>query len=176
MVRLIISCLFFLIQFNTIYAQQYLGENGVISFLSKAPIEDISAVNKNVAAVYDSNTLEIVFQLKIEDFIFPNKLMQDHFNESYLESDIYPNSIFEGVIIDSISNNEITIVKGNLTIHGVTKEVIVEGLLINEEKSVIIKAKFPIILEEFDIKIPKIVIYNIAEIIDVELEIVLNKI
>ena len=77
--------LFFSIQ---MHAQKYIGKKGQIGFFSKAPIEDISAVNNNVSAVYDSNTGEIVFQLKITDFIFPKKLMQEHFNENYLESDI----------------------------------------------------------------------------------------
>ena len=99
MVRQIISIFLSFICFH-ISAQQYIGYNGKISFFSEAPMEDIKATNDKVEAVYDAKTKEIVFQLRIKDFIFPKKLMQEHFNENYLESDIYPISTFQVWLID----------------------------------------------------------------------------
>ena len=160
-------------------AQKYIGKNGKIVFFSEAPIEDISAINNNVSAVYDSNTGEIVFQLKIKDFIFPKKLMQEHFNENYLESDIYPTSVFQGKVVDPkpyVIKNGNTRVKGALKIHGETNPIIVDGDLIRKEDIVNIKADFSIKLEDYNIDIPKIVIYNIAETIDINVDIKLKKV
>ena len=168
--------LFFCIHVN---AQKYIGKNGKIVFFSEAPIEDISAINNNVSGVYDSNTGEIVFQLKIKDFIFPKKLMQEHFNENYLESDIYPTSVFQGKVVDLstyIKKNSNARVSGSLKIHGVTNQIIVDGDLIRKEDVVTIKADFSIKLEDYNIDIPKIVIYNIAETIDVNVDIKLKKV
>ena len=95
MVRLIISLLF--LSCLSLNAQQYLSKDGIITFFSEAPLENISAINKQVSAVYDNDSKEIVFQLYIKDFIFPKALMQEHFNENYLESDVYPQSIFSPV-------------------------------------------------------------------------------
>lgn len=160
-------------------AQKYIGKNGRISFFSEAPIEDISAINNNVSAVYDSNTGEIVFQLRIKDFIFPKKLMQEHFNENYLESDIYPNSVFQGKVVNpktDIKKNGNTRVIGSLKIHGETNQIILEGDLIRQEDVVTIKADFSVKLADYNIDIPKIVIYNIAEKIDINVDIKLKKV
>ena len=161
-----------------IHAQKYIGKTGKISFFSKAPIEDISAVNNNVSAVYDSNTGEIMFRLKIIDFIFPKKLMQEHFNENYLESDIYPNSVFQGKVVDvddNIKKTYDTRVEGNLTIHGVTNQISVIEL-IKKEDIVDISANLMIRLEDYNIEIPSIMMYKIAEEIAIKINITLKEI
>ena len=61
MVRLITSIVF-LFSSTQLFAQQYLSNNGEISFFSNAPMEDISAQNNKVSAIYDSDTKELVFQ------------------------------------------------------------------------------------------------------------------
>ena len=120
------------------------------------------------------STNDLVFQLKISDFIFPKPLMQEHFNENYLESDIYPTSTFVGKVIDH-KNGKAT-VKGNLTIHGKTNEIKVDGVLIQNKEVVSIEADFFVKLEDYNIQIPKIVMYKIAEQILVKVNIDLNKI
>ena len=126
MVRQIIKIFLLLICFNS-SAQQYIGNNGSISFFSEAPMEDISAVNNRVSAVFDATSNDLVFQLRISDFVFPKALMQEHFNENYLESDIYPNSTFIGKVIKY--KDEKAIVQGDLMIHGVTNNIRVEGII-----------------------------------------------
>ena len=91
------------------------------------------------------STSDLVFQLKISDFIFPKALMQEHFNENYLESDIYPKSTFSGKVIQN-KNGKAT-VQGDLTIHGKTKKIKVEGLMIQNKKSVVISAEFAVMLK-----------------------------
>ncbi len=169
MKRLIIST--FLIFFClTVDAQKYIGKDGVISFFSEAPLENISAINHKVAAVYDAKTKEIVFHLYIEDFEFPIALMQEHFNENYLESDIFPKSTFVGKIIELKEN--IAYVEGDLNIHGQTNKIFANGKFVLEDKIVNISdVNFLLKLKDYKIKIPKIVLYKIAEVIEVKVDI-----
>ena len=154
-----------LIFFSTnLYSQRFITKDAEISFFSEAPIEDISAKNNKVSAVYDDETKQLVFQLNISDFIFPKPLMQEHFNENYLESDKFPKASFSGIVGQL---NESTIATGTLKIHGESNEVEVKGILVNSNDSVMIDASFRIQLKDFNIKIPKIVMYNIAEEIEV---------
>ena len=173
MVRLITSIVFFF-SATQLFAQQYLSNNGKISFFSNAPMEDISAQNNKVSAIYDRDTKELVFQLNIIDFVFPNSLMQEHFNENYLESDIYPKSTFTGKIINQDAAQ--TTVEGDLTIHGKTNKVKVEGNLNQENNTVNISSSFIVMLEDYDIKVPKLVMFKIAEMIDVKVTIELKEI
>ena len=172
MVRKIISIFFLLFSFTT-NAQQFLAKEGVITFFSEAPMEDIDAVNKKVSAVYDAKTNDLVFQLEVKDFVFPKSLMQEHFNENYLESDIYPKSIFSGKVISQDGENAIVV--GNLTIHGRTNKIKVEGILKQEAKAINVSAEFIVKLEDFDSKIPTIVMYKIAEEIEVKVNIELKE-
>ena len=92
--------------------------------------------------------------------------MQEHFNENYLESDKYPTSLFYGKIIDI--KNDVTFVEGELTIHGVTNKINTYGtLIIGTDHVLINNVKFIIKLKDYNIKIPKIVMYKIAEEIEV---------
>jgi len=172
MVRKIISLVLLLSCFS-VNAQKYLAKDGVISFFSEAPMEDIKAINNKVSAVYDNDTKQLVFQLDIKDFIFPKALMQEHFNENYLESDIYPKSIFTGKFIGQDGKN--AIVDGNLTMHGKTNKIKVVGILKQERKTINISAEFMVKLEDYDIEIPTIVMYKIAEEIEVKVNIELKE-
>ena len=155
-------------------AQRFIGKNGEINFFSETPIENISAVNKNVSAVFDASTNDLVFQLKITDFKFPIALMQEHFNENYLESDIYPTSTFSGKVIN-IENGNAT-VQGDLKIHGVSNRIKVDGAMIINKDFISISAEFSVKLEDYNIEVPKIVMYKIAEEIDVRVNINLKEI
>jgi len=165
---------FILIFFVTnLYSQRFITKEAEISFFSEAPIEDISAKNNKVSAVYDSETKQLVFQLNISDFIFPKPLMQEHFNENYLESDKFPKASFSGNVGKL---NKVSIGTGTLKIHGQSNEVEVKGSLVESNDSVIIDATFTIQLKDYDIKIPKIVMYNIAEEIEVTIKAKLKEI
>tara|TARA_B100000886_G_scaffold310707_1_gene245608 strand:- start:1024 stop:1563 length:540 start_codon:yes stop_codon:yes gene_type:complete len=162
-----------------VLAQQFYTNKGKISFFSEAPLEDISAVNENVSAIIDSQTGGFAFRVKIVDFTFPNSLMQEHFNESYLESEKYPLSTFTGVIDNfsdlDLSNEQKLMVNGSLSMHGISKyaQMKVSAQMINDELH--ISSAFNVTLEDYDIDIPKIMMYKIAEIITVTVEIKLNK-
>ena len=174
--RLIIIYLLFSTQ---VLAQQFYTNKGKISFFSEAPLEDISAVNENVSAIIDSQTGGFAFRVKIVEFTFPNSLMQEHFNESYLESEKYPLSTFTGVIDDfsdlDLSNEQNLVVNGSLSMHGISKvaQMKANAKMINDELH--ISSTFDVALKDYDIDIPKIMMYKIAEIIKVTVEIKLNK-
>ena len=155
-----------LIYSTNLYSQRFITKEAEISFFSETPLEDISAKNNKVSAVYDSKTGQLVFQLNISDFIFPKPLMQEHFNENYLESDKFPKASFSG-IIDEI--NKFSIAIGTLKIHGVSNPVEIKGSLVRVNDNVIIDANFTILLKDYNIKIPRIVMYKIAEEIDVSI-------
>ena len=156
---------FILIFFVTnLYSQRFITKEAEISFFSEAPIEDISAINNKVSAVYDDETKQLVFQLNISDFIFPKPLMQEHFNESYLESEKFPKASFSGNLGKL---NKASIATGTLIIHGESNEVEVKGSLVKSNDGVMIDATFMIQLKDYKIKIPKLVMYNIAEEIEV---------
>ena len=169
----IINIFLLLIICHSLSAQKYISKEGTISFFSETPLENISAVNKNVSAVYDLASSDLVFQLDIEKFIFPIALMQEHFNENYLESDIYPKSKFIGSVVNII--DEQATVSGDLTIHGITKSIKVVGSFIKSKNSVLINSQFIIKLKDYNIKIPKIVMYKIAEEIEVRVSIELTE-
>ena len=174
--KLIIIYLLFSTQ---VLAQQFYTNKGKISFFSEAPLEDISAVNENVSAIIDSQTGGFAFRVKIVEFTFPNSLMQEHFNESYLESEKYPLSTFTGVIDNfsdlDLSNEQNLVVNGSLSMHGISKvaQMKANAKMINDELH--ISSTFDVALKDYDIDIPKIMIYKIAETIAVTVEIKLSK-
>ena len=163
--------LIFLLFSTRLIAQQYYTNKGKVSFFSEAPIENISAINEDVSSIVDSQTGGFAFRLKIEDFTFPNSLMQEHFNESYLESEKYPLSTFTGVV-DNFSDLDLStkqnfVVNGSLSMHGISKDAQMKATaqMINDELH--ISSTFDVALEDYDIDIPKIMMYKIAEVIQV---------
>ena len=158
----------------------YFTRSGTISFYSSALIEDIEAVNKQVTCVLDMGTGEVAFRVPIPSFTFKNGLMQEHFNENYLESEKYPHASFKGNIDawDSINlSNEpqqVTLT-GMMNIHGVSHEIKDTGKISKIDGQVRGSAKFNIIVADYEIEIPKILRDNIAKIVDVTVNLNLKK-
>jgi len=155
------------------YAQLYLTKNGRISFFSKTSLENISADNNEVLSVVNMETGALQFSLLNNAFYFPKAKMQEDFNENYMESDKYPKSTFKGTITDigtiNLSNdgNYKMHVKGDLMIHGVTKNITAEGTIIIKNGNISATASFKILLTDYKIKIPTIVTDKIAKDITV---------
>ncbi|MCS6904742.1 MAG: YceI family protein [Bacteroidia bacterium] len=156
----------------------YITQNAYIRFFSEAPLENIEAHNKKVSSVLNIQTGKIGFKLLIKNFQFENGLMQEHFNENYMESEKYPYSEFNGQILEVASGKldlskvgtySVT-VAGDLTIHGVKRKVQHVGTLEVQSDRIIAKAKFPIRVADYNIKIPTLYIKNIAEVVEVTLE------
>ena len=161
---------------NIISAQNYFTKNGKVSFYSHTNIEDIEAVNNQVVSVLNAGTGEIKFSIVIKGFLFKKALMQEHFNENYMESDKFPKSTFNGTITDLTKLNTskegtYTVnVNGDLTIHGVTRKVTIPATIQVNKGGVNGTTSFRILLTDYNINIPKIVRGNISKNIEIKVE------
>lgn len=171
--RLILSVFFLAVYTYTARAQLYTAKSGnsFISFFSSSPLEDIKAVNTKSAFILNTTTNEIQVGVTMVYFKFPKPLMEEHFNENYVESDKYPTSVFKGKILESVDytkdgENPVT-VKGNLSLHGVSRDVEMKGTLTKKGNSIVIASDFKIRVADYDIKIPSLYVRNIAEVVDV---------
>lgn len=159
--------LFLLIVFLTtllaVDAQKYMTKNGYIGFYSHTPLEDIKAANNQVVSALDISTGEIVFQVLIRSFRFEKALMEEHFNENYIESDKIPKSVFKGKItnltsVDFSKNGTYDItVEGDLTIHDVTNKISTKGTIEVVNGGINASSKFNIVPEDYKITIPGVV-------------------
>ena len=172
----LIGFVFALITFSGAQAQDiYKGTESFVSFFSSAPLEDIEAKNtKSVTTVLRLSDNKFQAEIKNKDFVFEKSLMQEHFNEKYMESDKYPVAKFSGVIQEKIDYKKEGVysatVKGQMTMHGVTKDVEVKGKITVKGSSITIDAKFKIRVDDYKIPVPTLYIKNIAEIVDVTLK------
>lgn len=164
----------FLIVFPAVSLAQdvYVSRRAVFSFFSEAPMEDITAKTDKGVSALNLATRSVYFKVPIRSFEFRKSLMQQHFNENYMESDKYPNAEFRGSILEDIASRKdgsypVT-VRGKLNIHGVARDYTVKGELKISNGSIVANAKFPVRLEDHKIKIPSLVIKNIAEVVDVQ--------
>lgn len=154
-------------------AQKVFTKNGNISFFSTAPMENITADNNQVMSVLNTQTGDLQFSVLIKGFHFKKSLMEEHFNENYMESDKFPKSTFKGLITD-VSKISFTkdgsynvAVSGDLTIHGVTKKVTTPGTITVKSGNITASSKFNIRLADYNISIPGLVKDKIAETIEI---------
>jgi polyisoprenoid-binding protein YceI len=168
----ILFIIILLLPASGLLAQKFISGKNHISFYSKAPMEDIEAHTYSAKSIFDTATGEIVFTVPINTFQFKKSLMQEHFNEKYLESDKYPRAKFKGKVRDfqKTSGKQMVTADGTLEIHGVTREVSVKGEIDYSSQQVTITSKFPLRVADYKIRIPKIVAFNIAEVVDVNIE------
>jgi len=154
-------------------AQKFMTQSGTIKFFSKTPMENIEAVNNQVSSILNLENGEIVFQVQMKGFVFEKALMQEHFNEKYVESDKFPKSNFKGSIKNfgsvKLSDKPTEVViSGKLTIHGVTKDIETRGnLTMVNDKSISANSRFTVLLADYDIKVPSAVRDNISESIEI---------
>lgn len=163
---------------NQTFAQAYMTRTGKVTFdaTSKSSPEKIEAKNNEVASILDSKTGDLRFQVPIKSFKFEKQLMEEHFNENYMESDKFPKSEFKGKVtsqgtIDYAKNGTYSVsVTGALTVHGVTNTITVPGTLVVRGSNIDLRAKFSVKLADYKISIPSVV----ADKIDKEATIMLE--
>ena len=156
-----VAVYFILSLFSIEQENRYIIQNSKIEFYSYAPLEDIQAVNTESVGAIDIESGEFIIKIPVNAFEFPNKLMQKHFNDSYLETDIYPECIFRGKINENSASGEITL-------HGVTKKIEIPISKTINEENIIISTDFKILLKDHKIKIPRLLFQNIAEEIEIK--------
>ena len=140
-------------------AQKFITKTGVIEINSRTPVYTIKGVNNKVASILDTEIGEVFASTLIRSFQFEEALVEERFNENYLEPDKYPNSTFQGKITDykkiDFSKNgsyDITI-EGKLTIHGVTNYIKERGKLIIKDGIITTNTEVTISLKAFKIKV-----------------------
>ncbi|MCB0835106.1 MAG: YceI family protein [Bacteroidetes bacterium] len=153
----------------SLHAQRQMTRTGHIWFISETPLETIEAHNNQVTSILDTEKGDIVFQALMKGFQFEKALMQEHFNEKYVESDKYPKATFKGSIInlDEIDFDKdgsyMAKAKGSLTVHGVVYEIEVNPVIKIEDGKILATAEFPVTVADYEIKIPSVVRDNIAK-------------
>ncbi|MAD32079.1 MAG: hypothetical protein CL854_07680 [Cryomorphaceae bacterium] len=167
MKKLLLTAL--LISSNFLSAQQYLTREARLDFDAGSPLEDIEAFTESGSAVYDANTGKIGVQVLMTSFQFKRALMQEHFNENYVESEKFPKASFKGLYSEGN-------VSGGLTIHGVTKEIKVPARLNQENGNFVLVTSFDITLADYDVKIPSAVANKISKKASIQVHATLKKI
>lgn len=157
------------------HAQKYFTKEGKIAFTSEAIFERIEAVTHEVVAVWDWEGGELEFAVPIKSFAFEKSLMQTHFNENYLESDLFPVAYFKGAIMERIlaeqPNYYRISIAGNLTIHGVTQPITTQTVIEVTPERLKGEASFSIAVADFGIEIPWIVREKVAKVVDIAIKI-----
>ncbi|MDN5214347.1 YceI family protein [Fulvivirgaceae bacterium BMA12] len=181
MKNLFLTIVFSVIIINIGFAQgKYFTRTGHISFFSEAALENIDAHNNQGTCILDSESGELALSVLIKGFEFEKALMQEHFNENYLESHKFPKSTFKGKItnLDDVNfdgNGKYNVkFEGDLTIHGETNAVSSAGILEVADNTINASASFPVTVKDYKIKIPKTVIDNIAKVVEVKVELKLE--
>jgi hypothetical protein len=172
----ILSALFILMSF-TLNAQKFMTKTGFIEIFSHTPMEDIKGDNNQVATILDASSGEIVFQALMKSFKFEKALMEEHFNENYMESEKFPKSTFKGKIVNL---SDVTFSKpgvykvtvtGDLTIHGVTKNISEPGEIEITGSGVNARSKFVVTPEDYNIEIPSVVREKVAKEIAITVDV-----
>lgn len=175
MIRIFFCFLTLMVVAVNIQAQKYYTREGKVSFFSEAPVEKIEAFNSKATSVMDVSTGKIEFAVLIKAFQFEKSLMQEHFNENYMESDKYPKATFKGDItnigtIDLTKDGQYEVkVKGDLTIHGVTKTIEAPGKILVKEGQITATSSFEVMVADYEIEIPAIVRDNIARTVRIDI-------
>lgn len=143
-----------------------------VGFFSSAPVEDIKASSREGISVFIPETGDISFRVNIKSLRFRKALMQDHFNEEFMESDRYPTASFHGKIIRPTnlpSEGEVAILlSGILEIHGVRQKREIPAVIHIGNDNILLKSNFEVACKDHNIKIPKILWKNIAEVLEVD--------
>jgi|SRR5690554_6458680 len=150
--------------------QSFKSSDSEVVFFSSAPLEDIRATNVEGSGLFNAETGAIAFVIPIKGFQFRKSLMQQHFNENYLESGKYPQATFEGRLRDynlQSDGPQQVLAEGRMTIHGVTRNIRIKGQLTKLGNYIDMHSKFWIKVADYDIDIPRVVFYNIAEEVEV---------
>ena len=165
--------LFLIVNISTVSAQKLYTKTGATYFRGSVDaFEPVEATNHSTSVVFNIETNEIAALIFIQAFEFKVALMQEHFNENYMESHDYPKATFKGVVTGfdyrKKGTQEATI-NGTLTIRGQSKAVSIQGVFESTGRKVILNSKFFVKPEDFSINIPNIVRSKISDLIEVSL-------
>lgn len=176
-----IALLFLFVGIFHVSAQKYATKTGSLKFEASADsFEEVAAENKNTSAILEYSTGEIAVLTLMKGFRFKVALMEEHFNENYVESDKFPKATFKGKVEDfdasKLSSAPKTVkISGDLTLHGKTKKVTANARISKSDDKITVTGNFDVKAEDFEIEIPKLVSKKIADKIKVSFNLLLTK-
>ena len=169
----IISILLFVLAHNSFGQKEMTTAIGVIRFEASVPLcEEVTATNKSVSCIFIPKTGALTIVVPMKEFRFKLSLMEEHFNQKYLESDRYPTAFFKGTIVGFNLNTmdskpkEFKL-KGDLKIHGKTKKINTIVVLKQIDTKLEIISDFNINVKDFNIEIPEILSMKVAETVTI---------
>ena len=160
---------------------KYMTKSGSMSFEASQPsFEPIEATHSAVSALLNADTGELAVLALVRGFRFPLALMEEHFNENYIESHQYPKTSFKGSILNfdsnALSNQPRTVqLTGELSMHGVTKPISVSATITQSDEQISLTSSFSVKTSDFGIKIPSLVRKQIDENVQVEVSLPLQR-
>jgi len=155
---------------------KYFTKTGEVAFYSKASLENIEAHNRSVTCVLDTKSGNLQFAVLMKGFEFEKALMQEHFNENYVESHKYPKAEFKGQVTNLTELNFTkdgtykAKVKGKLSLHGQTRDVETTGSITVKGGKILADATFEIALADYQIEIPNVVKDNIGKTVSITVD------
>jgi len=173
MKRLITLILFSTISILGFSQSVFMTRNGQVSFFSKTPMENIEGTNNEVTSMIDTSKGDIVFAVLVKSFRFEKALMEEHFNENYLESTKFPKATFQGKFTNTQSINfskdgtYTATVEGDLTMHGIKQRQTATGTITVTNGKISAVSTFTIKLVDYKIERPSLVADKISETIEI---------
>ncbi len=178
---MLLTLLCLLLIASEVFSQRYMTRTAKVTFFSSTPLENIEAVNNEAASAIDAKSGDVAFQVPVKSFRFEKALMQEHFNENYMESDKFPKAEFKGRLVrpetvrfDKDGTYNVT-ASGKLTMHGVTRDVTIPGTITVKGSGITASSKFSVRCADYGIKIPAVVAGKIAEQIEVTVNSIMSR-
>lgn len=149
---------------------EYIERQGQITFFSYTSVENIQATNNQVLSLFNPETQEIAVSILMRAFVFKKSLMREHFNESYIESDLYPKATFSGQIMGFDASNhdpQTKIIKGDFTLKDITKPVDIKATITKNDQGYTITGSLDVLIDDYNINVPPLLSPNISKKIEV---------
>lgn len=149
---------------------EFIERQGMVTFFSYTAVENIQATNTQTLSLFNPKTQEIAVRILMKAFTFKKSLMHEHFNESYIESDLYPEAAFEGKIekFDPQESTQTKIIKGNFTLKNITKSIEIKATIVKEKASYSINGNLDVLIDDYNIEVPALLSPNISKKIEVK--------
>lgn len=168
-----LAFIFFLVSYSGMAQEglEMIDRQGVVTFFSYTSVENIKARNNLVVSNIDTSTGAIAVSILMRAFVFEKALMEEHFNVSYIESDLYPRATFRGKILDfdpSVNTDQTKRISGVFRLHGKEKQMDFTGTIKKQKNKFFISGSLELLVRDYDIKIPALLSPNIAETISVD--------
>jgi len=176
---LFICATLFLINPNQTQAQAFTATDGYVEFTSRAPLLEFQGKSSQLAGLIDFEKNLLDFYVDLTTIDTGIRLRNKHMNDSYLETDKFPFAEFTGTLSGlpdlTLSAPQPAVAEGTFTIHGVSREIRVEGTLQSVPEGLQLNAAWTVLLDDYNIRRPKVVFYELAEEQEVEISILLRK-